>query len=211
MEAYTYQIDKHLRPWFGPMKMVEILPEHVREWVTDMRDTVDSRTKKPLSAKTIKNVFATLSSILTTALNDQMISVHPCRTSRSTATPRSWTCPRRWTARYATFQERLLDIARRIVIGGIETGELRGDLDADSLARILNAVHLRLGLQVNVGQPTDLDTVYDSLPSLYVDAPIVFRQYCCPGCWTAVRSAVVPADHTNNVATLSQLIPAAAS
>ena len=30
----------------------------------------------------------------------------------------------------------------------------------------------------------------------YVDAPAVFRQYCCPGCWTALYSAVVPASHT---------------
>ena len=33
----------------------------------------------------------------------------------------------------------------------------------------------------------------------YVDAPIVFRQYCCPRCWTAIYSAVVPADHVDHM------------
>jgi N-methylhydantoinase B len=32
-------------------------------------------------------------------------------------------------------------------------------------------------------------------PSQYVDAEVVFRQLCCPGCLTAVDSRVVPADH----------------
>ena len=36
-EGYTYQIGKHIMPWFGRMKMVEILPSHVREWVTHSR------------------------------------------------------------------------------------------------------------------------------------------------------------------------------
>ena len=32
-EAHTYQIGKHILPWFGPMRMNEIMPSHVREWV----------------------------------------------------------------------------------------------------------------------------------------------------------------------------------
>jgi N-methylhydantoinase B len=32
-------------------------------------------------------------------------------------------------------------------------------------------------------------------PLEYVDAEIVFRQLCCPGCLTAVNSRVVPVDH----------------
>ena len=31
-ETYTYQIGKHILPWFGPMRMNEIMPAHVREW-----------------------------------------------------------------------------------------------------------------------------------------------------------------------------------
>ena len=34
---YSGQIGKHIMPFFGPMKMHEIMPEHVREWVTYMK------------------------------------------------------------------------------------------------------------------------------------------------------------------------------
>jgi N-methylhydantoinase B len=42
-------------------------------------------------------------------------------------------------------------------------------------------------------------------PADYVDAPIVFRQYCCPSCWTALYSAVVPAGHTDTITSLGRL------
>lgn len=80
-------------------------------------------------------------------------------------------------------------------------GQLLGDARADD----------RLNVAVYDGPSTDAGPQITSDPTLYVDGAVVFRQYCCPGCWTAVRSAVVPADHTDNVATLSRLIPAAAN
>ena len=36
-EGYTYQLGKHIMPWFGPMRMNEIMASHVREWVTDLQ------------------------------------------------------------------------------------------------------------------------------------------------------------------------------
>jgi hypothetical protein len=44
---YAGQIRKHLLPFFGPMKMRDIMPEHVRQWVTGMKD-------KGASARTIE-------------------------------------------------------------------------------------------------------------------------------------------------------------
>jgi len=44
---YAGQIRKHLIPFFGPMKMRDIMPEHVREWVTAMK-------AKGASARTIE-------------------------------------------------------------------------------------------------------------------------------------------------------------
>lgn len=35
-ENYTYYLDRRIIPEFGPMRMVEILPAHVREWVTKL-------------------------------------------------------------------------------------------------------------------------------------------------------------------------------
>jgi N-methylhydantoinase B len=47
-------------------------------------------------------------------------------------------------------------------------------------------------------------------PAAYVDEPVVFRQYCCPNCWTAVYSGIVPASHADHVRDISRLIPVAA-
>jgi len=33
--------------------------------------------------------------------------------------------------------------------------------------------------------------------SVYIDNPIVFRQYYCPGCYTAFHTEVVPHDHAD--------------
>lgn len=45
-------------------------------------------------------------------------------------------------------------------------------------------------------------------PGVYTDAPIVFRQLCCPGCWAAVYSGVVPRDHPDHATDIRQLLRA---
>ncbi|MGE9808935.1 hydantoinase B/oxoprolinase family protein [Janibacter sp. G1551] len=42
-------------------------------------------------------------------------------------------------------------------------------------------------------------------PAYYVDDTIVFRQRSCPSCWTAITSAIVPADHTDATDDLDRL------
>jgi integrase len=71
-QRYGYQIEKYLIPEFGPMRMANVAPAHVREWVTRLRDD-------DVSASTIVDVKTILSAIFTTALNDQLIGIHPCR------------------------------------------------------------------------------------------------------------------------------------
>jgi hypothetical protein len=68
-EAYTYQINKHILNWFGPMRMNEIMSSHVREWVTDLQ-------AKGVTPATIQKVRFILSAIFTTALND-VTFLHP--------------------------------------------------------------------------------------------------------------------------------------
>ena len=58
-------------PWFGPMRMNEIMASHVREWVTGLQ-------AKGVSPATIQKVRFILSAIFTTALND-VIYLHPVR------------------------------------------------------------------------------------------------------------------------------------
>jgi N-methylhydantoinase B len=59
------------------------------------------------------------------------------------------------------------------------------------------AEQLRLGRYE--GPATDAGPQILTDPTDYIDEPVVFRQYCCPGCWTALYSAVVPAAHVDHV------------
>lgn len=79
-ETYTSAIHKHILPWFGSMRMIDILPEHVREWIAD-------RQANDVSPATIKHYKATLSAIFTTAFNDQVVFIHPCKGVKTPATP----------------------------------------------------------------------------------------------------------------------------
>lgn len=38
-QGYTYQIEKHILPWFDGMNMNAILPSDVREWVTHLTES----------------------------------------------------------------------------------------------------------------------------------------------------------------------------
>ena len=68
---YAGHIRNHLLPFFGPMKMRDIMPEHVRQWVTEMKD-------KGASAQTIKySKGSVLNAIFTTALTDGVVTIHP--------------------------------------------------------------------------------------------------------------------------------------
>jgi site-specific recombinase XerD len=71
-QRYNYQIEKYLLPEFGTMRMADIAPLHVREWITKLKD-------HGVSASTIAVVKTILSAVFTTALNDQVTHLHPCR------------------------------------------------------------------------------------------------------------------------------------
>lgn len=45
------------------------------------------------------------------------------------------------------------------------------------------------------GPPSDAGPQIWKDASTYIDKPVLFRQYCCPGCYTAFRTEVVPVDH----------------
>ena len=79
-ESYRYCLDRHIVPWFGPMKMRDILPMHVREWVTDL-------VARGVSPAQIRHLKIILSAAFTTALNDFVIAIHPCRGVKSPTVP----------------------------------------------------------------------------------------------------------------------------
>jgi integrase len=70
-ESHTYQIYKHILPWFGAMRMIEIMPSDVREWITHL-------TNQGVSPATTRHVKNILSSIFSTAFGE-VIFMHPCK------------------------------------------------------------------------------------------------------------------------------------
>jgi integrase len=75
-QSYHYVITKHLMPTFGKMRMGDILPAHVREWVTE-------RVAAGMTPANIRHSKIVLSAIFTTALNDLVIGLHPCKGVKS--------------------------------------------------------------------------------------------------------------------------------
>jgi integrase len=71
-ESYRYNLNRHILPWFGPMRMGDIMPIHVREWVSEM-------TAHGVTPATIRHQKIILSAIFTTALNDYVVFLHPCK------------------------------------------------------------------------------------------------------------------------------------
>ncbi|GAB2513972.1 tyrosine-type recombinase/integrase [Nocardiopsis aegyptia] len=135
-QSYTYSIRKHIMPEFGPMRMVEILPEHVRAWVAKLKDA-------GVSPVTIKYNKVLLSTIFTTALNDQVVYLHPCkgvRTPHVAVKPRTIVTPEQFDSVYRALPAAW---ARLLVETAIESGLRWGELselrvrDLDTRTRIL--------------------------------------------------------------------------
>ena len=119
---YAGQIRKHLLPFFGPMKMRDIMPEHVRQWVTSMKD-------KGASARTIEYCKGSiLNAIFTTALTDEVVTIHPSHGVKSPAAPGK---PRRiiTAAQFDRLYQALPGAdAKLLAETGIESGMRWGEL-----------------------------------------------------------------------------------
>jgi integrase len=135
-ERYTYMIGKHLMPQFGSMRMIDILPEHIRNWI---------RTQKAsgLSAGTIAGNKTILSAIFTTALNDQVVFLHPCagiKTPTVGRKPRIIVTPAQYDAIHTALPS---PTARLMVETAVESGLRWGELielrphDLDITSRML--------------------------------------------------------------------------
>jgi integrase len=134
---YARQIRKHLLPFFGPMMMRDILPEQVRQWVTDMQ----SRGVPPRTIQYCK--VSILNAIFTTALADEVIVIHPSRGVKTPPVPKK---PRRiiTAEEFNLLYKALPDADTRLLIEtDIESGLRWGELtelrvrDLDLVTRIL--------------------------------------------------------------------------
>ena len=134
---YARQIGKHLLPFFGPMKMRDIMPEQVRQWVTKMQ-------AQGVRARTIQYCkVSILNAIFTTALEDEVVMIHPSRGVKTPPVPKK---PRRivTAAEFDLLYDALPDAdARLLVETDIESGLRWGELtelrvrDLDPVTRIL--------------------------------------------------------------------------
>jgi integrase len=134
---YAGQIRRNLLPFFGPMKMRDIMPEQVREWVTKMQ-------AQGVPARTIQYCkVSILNAIFTTALADEVVTIHPSRGVKTPPVPEK---PRRivTVAEFDLLHEALADSdARLLVETDIESGLRWGELtelrvrDLDPVTRIL--------------------------------------------------------------------------
>ena len=120
-ENYTYYLDRRIIPEFGPMRMVEILPAHVREWVTRL-------TREGVKPQAVRYCMVVLSAIFTTALNDQVTFLHPCKGVKTPPIPRkpqNIISPERFDDLYAVLPTETMKL---LVETGIESGLRWGEL-----------------------------------------------------------------------------------
>ena len=136
-EKYTYYLGAFIYPALGKMPMAEIFPEPIREWITQLR-------REGRSAWTIQYCKTSiLSSIFTTALNDQITYIHPCRGARIPTVPatvRTIVTPEQFDVIYDTLPDADTQL---LVETAIESGLRWGELaelrvsDLDLVSRML--------------------------------------------------------------------------
>ena len=120
-QSYTYSVYKHLMLEFGRMRMIDILPEHVRAWVAKLKDV-------GVTPVTIRYNKVLLSAIFTTALNDQVVFLHPCRGVKTPTVPqkpRAIITPEQFRRVYQALPD---DTMRLLAETKIETGLRWGEL-----------------------------------------------------------------------------------
>jgi integrase len=121
-ESYTYLLNRYILPELGSMQMVDILPGHVREWVTTLQRQYGARPP------TIREAKVVLDAIFTTALNDQITFLHA---GRGVKTPPVAKKPRRiiTVPAYERIHEALVDDTMRLLVEtDIESGLRWGEL-----------------------------------------------------------------------------------
>jgi integrase len=120
-ENYSYYLERRILPEFGSMRIVEILPLDVRRWVTKLKNDGVSPT-------VIRFCMTVLSAIFTTALNDQVTQLHPCRGVKTPPVPkrpRTIVSPEQFEAIYAALpSEDMRLLAELAIETGLRWGEL---------------------------------------------------------------------------------------
>jgi integrase len=120
-ERYTYVINRHILPNLGTMRMQDIMPWHVRDWITDL-------VEAGVRPQAIRSAKVCLDAILSTAFHDQVTALHAGRGVKTPPVPRkSRTIIT--TAHYQRLRDALRDADMQLLVEtDIETGLRWGEL-----------------------------------------------------------------------------------
>ena len=77
IEGYRYNIDCHIKPLIGKLRLNELDVRQIDRFVAEMRRKVSPRTGKPLAPKTIHLSYATLRSALQLAVDYSLLEKNP--------------------------------------------------------------------------------------------------------------------------------------
>lgn len=120
-ESYTYVIQRHVLRPLGRMRMIDIMPWHVRDWITELGD-------QGVRAPTIRSAKVCLDAILSTAFHDQVTYLHAGRGVKTPAVARK---PRKiiTAEHYQCLHDALPDPDMQLLVEtDIETGLRWGEL-----------------------------------------------------------------------------------
>ena len=79
---YRTDLEKHALPFFGPMKLAEIEPQHIKRWLLGLAE-------RGLASATIRSIFAPLRAMLADAAEDGLIRSNPAAGVRIPNTAKS--------------------------------------------------------------------------------------------------------------------------
>ncbi len=85
-----------------------------------------------------------------------------------------------------------------LVIGRTDDG--REAVACRHCGQVLEAPDAHLHVARRDGPPADAGPGVTAEPALFVDTPVVFREYFCPNCWTRIHCGLLPADHHDVIA-----------
>jgi integrase len=76
-EGYVYLLKRYIYPEIGDLRLRDVQPERVRAWITRLSTVHDA------NPPTVRNVKVVFDAVMTTAVNDQIIPIHPGRGIRT--------------------------------------------------------------------------------------------------------------------------------
>lgn len=139
------QLRLHAFPYLGTRPLASFRPSHIRTWTRQLQDV-------NLASSYRRSIFATVSAVLTAAVDDMLMPRNPCRSSSVTAPKPGggrvlpWTAEQTFAVREAlpSRYQAMVDLGAGC---GLRQGEIFG-LPVDAIGFLTGWLHI--GLQIKV-------------------------------------------------------------